>query len=155
MRRRLWEAQRHAPDVMIHREGEVAQDIHAEQACAAIRARQIPEDDRQVRHTESLDRQATDRDGRQAARATRGLDVGPGGGRRAPRAQAIGGPHGQQGDRGAGIDDAGHFQTSVDHHQDFNTPRAGGKSITAVCGPPCRACALVRYGSTSGCRPGA
>jgi hypothetical protein len=46
MRRRLWEAQRHAPDVVIHSEGEVAQDIHAEQAVAAISARQIPEDDR-------------------------------------------------------------------------------------------------------------
>ena len=127
MRRRLWKAQRHAPDVVIHRECEVAQDIHAEQAFAAISARQIPEEDRQVRHTEPLDLQATDSDGRQAARATRCLDVGPGGGRVVPRAKAIGDPHGQQGDRGSGIDDAGHFQTSVDHHRDFNTPRAGGK----------------------------
>ena len=140
----LWQPQRHASDVMIHGEGKIPQDIHTQQPLAAVSAREIAEDHRQIGHTEALDLQLPDSDGRQAARAARRLHVDPGHRRVAPIPEAVGGPHGQQRDGGASIDNAGDFQLPVDHHRNFNPRRAGGKSMTAVCGPPWRARALVR-----------
>jgi len=40
---------------VVHGEREGAQDIHAQQACAAIRPRQIAKDDGQIPDTEALD----------------------------------------------------------------------------------------------------
>src|SRR5262252_4782883 len=88
----LFRLERHAPDLMIHNEREVPQDIHAQQAFAPIGARKLSEDDRQIRHTESLNLQATDSNGRQAACATRCLHVDPGGWCVSLIAQAGGGP---------------------------------------------------------------